>query len=70
MKILEDTDIFLVNIDNFSKFVWTDPLNRKIAQPIKDSFENNLISSKRKRIFIKSDRGKELFNIILSKFLT
>ena len=37
----------LVIIDNFSKFGWTISLKNKNAQTIKDSFENNLISSKR-----------------------
>ena len=52
----------LVVIDNFSKFGWTIPLKNKNAQTIKDSFENILISSKRKPILIESDRGKEFYN--------
>ena len=47
----------LVAIDNFSKFGWTIPLKNKNAQTIKDSFENILISSKRKPNLIESDRG-------------
>ena len=34
----------LVNIDNFSKFGWTLPLENKNDQSIKNSFENILIS--------------------------
>ena len=45
----------LVVIDNFSKFGFT---KNKNAQKIKDSFENILISSKRKPNLIESDRGK------------
>ena len=48
----------LVIIDNFSKFGWTVALKYKNAQTIKDSFENFLISSKRKPNLIESDRGK------------
>ena len=58
----------LVVIDNFSKFGWTIPL-KKNAQTIKDSFENILISSKRKPILIESDRGKEFYNNIFQDFL-
>ena len=36
----------LVIIDNFSKFGWTIPLKNKIAQTIKDSFDNIIKSSK------------------------
>ena len=39
-----------IAIDNFSKFGWTIPLKNKNAQTIKDSFENNLISSKKNQI--------------------
>ena len=49
----------LVIIDNFSKFGWTVPLKNKNAQTTKDSFENILISSKRKPNIIESDRGKD-----------
>ena len=48
----------LVIIDNFSKFGWTVPLKNKNVQTIKDSFEKNLISSKRRPNSIESDRGK------------
>ena len=47
----------LVTIDNFSKFGWTIPLKNKNAQTIKDSFENIIISSKRKPNLIQSDLG-------------
>ena len=59
----------LVTIDNFSKFGWTSPLKNKDAQTIKDSFENILISSKRKPNLIELDRGKEFYNNIFQDFL-
>ena len=59
----------LVAIDNFSKFGWTVPLKNKNAQTVKDSFENILISSKRKPNLIESDRGKEFYNNIFQDFL-
>ena len=59
----------LVTIDNFSKYGWTMPLKDKNAQTIKDSFENILISSKRKPNLIESDRGKEFYNNIFQDFL-
>ena len=49
----------LVIIDSFSKFGWTVPLKIKNAEKIKDSFENILISSKRKPVSIESDRLTE-----------
>ena len=59
----------LVIMDNFSKFGWTIPLKNKNAQTIKDSFENILISSKRKPNLIESDRGKEFYNNRFQDFL-
>ena len=59
----------LVIIDNFSKFGWTIPPKNKNAQTIKDSFENILISSKRKPNLIESDRGKEFYNNTFRDFL-
>ena len=59
----------LIIIDNFSKFGWTIHLKDKKPQIIKDSFENIIISSKRKPILIESDRGKELQNNIFQDFL-
>ena len=59
----------LVTIDNFSKFGWTIPLKNKNAQTIKDSFENIIISSKRKPNLIETDRGKEFYNKIFQDFL-
>ena len=58
----------LVTIDNFSKFGSTVPLKNKTAQTIKDSFENILISSKRKPNLIETDRGKEFYNNIFQDF--
>ena len=60
----------LVVIDTFSKYGWTVPLKNKNAQNIKDSFENILISSKRKPNLIESDRGKEVYNNISQDFLS
>ena len=59
----------LVIIDNFSKYGWTTPLKNKNAQTIKDSFENIMISSKRKPNLIETDRGKEFYNNIFQDFL-
>ena len=59
----------LVTIDNFSKYGWTIPLKNKNGQTIKDSFENILISSKRKPHLIESDRGKEFYNNIFQDYL-
>ena len=59
----------LVFIDNFSKFGWTIPLKNKNAQTIKNTFENIIISSKRKPNLIESDRGKEFYNNIFQDFL-
>ena len=59
----------LATIDNFGNFGWTVPLKNKKAQTIKDSFENFLLSSKRKPNLIESDRGKEFYNNIFQDFL-
>ena len=59
----------LVTIDNFSKYGWTAPLKNKKAQTIKDSFENILLTSKRKPNLIETDRGKEFYNNFFQDFL-
>ena len=59
----------LGTIDNFSKYGWTVPIKNKNAQTIKDSFENIIMSSKRKPKSIESDRGKEIYNNIFQDFL-
>ena len=59
----------LVIIDNFSKYGWTIPLKNKNAQTIKDSFENILLSSKRKPNLIETDRGKDFYNNNFQDFL-
>ena len=59
----------LVIIDNFPKSGWTVPLKNENSQTIKDSFENVLLSSKRKLGLIESGRGKELHNNIFQDFL-
>ena len=58
-------------IDNFNIFGWPKPVKKKTnnAQTIKESFENILISSKRKPNLIESDRGKEFYNNIFQDFL-
>ena len=58
-----------VTIVNFSKYGWTTPLKNKNAQTIKDSFENIIITSKRKPTLLESDRGKEFYNNIFQEFL-
>ena len=60
--------VFVI-IDNFSKYGWTVPLKNKNTQTIKDSFENNLIKSKRSPNLIETDRGKEFYNNIFQDFL-
>ena len=59
----------LVTIDTFSKYGWTIPLKNKNALTIKDSFENILLSSKRKPNLIESDRGKEFSSNVFQDFL-
>ena len=59
----------LVALDNFSKFGWTNSLKNKNAQTIKNSFENILMSSKRKPKLIGTDRGKDFYNNIFQDFL-
>ena len=59
----------LVILDDFSKYGFTIPLKNKNAITIKDSFENILLSSKRKPNLIESDRGKEFYNSIFQEFL-
>ena len=43
----------LVVVDNFSKFAWTIILKKKNCSTIKVSFENIIITSKRKKFFLK-----------------
>ena len=59
----------LVILDNFSKFGWTLPLRKKIAQTIKDASEVFLISSRRKPNLKETDRGKEFSDNIFQDFL-
>ena len=58
----------LVIIDKFSKFGRTVPL-KKNAQTLKDSFENIIISSKRKPNFLQGDRDRGFHNKIFQDFL-
>ena len=55
--------------DHFNNFGWTVPLKIKLAQTTKDSFINNLITSKRKPNFNETDVGKEMVNKIFTGFL-
>ena len=59
----------LVTIDNFSKYGWTIPLKNKNAQTIKDSFENILISSKRRPNFLEGDRDGGFYKNLFQDFL-
>ena len=59
----------LVTIDNFSKYGWTSALKNKNAQTIKDSFENILITSKRKPNLLEGDRDRGFYNNIFPDFL-
>ena len=59
----------LVIIDIFPKFGWTVPLKNKNAQTMKDSFENIIINSKRKRNLIETDDGSEFVNKLNTNLL-
>ena len=59
----------LVIIDNSNNYGFTSPLKIKNAQTITNSFENILISSKRKPNLIESDRGKEFYSNVFQDFL-
>ena len=59
----------LVIIDSFSKFGWTVHLKNINAQTIKDSFENILISSKRRPNLPKGDRDRGFCNNVFQDFL-
>ena len=55
-------------IDSFGKFGSTIPLKTKNTQTIRESFENLLLTSKRKTNLIETDGGKELYNSIFQTF--
>ena len=59
----------LVVINNFSKYGWTIPLKNENAITIKDSFENILISSKRRPNFLEGDRDGGFYNNLFQDFL-
>ena len=59
----------LVIMDIFSKFGWTVPLKTKNAETIEDSFENILITSRRKPNLMETYRAKEFYNKIFDNFL-
>ena len=56
-------------IDNFSKFCGTIPLKIKSAETRKDSFENILISSKKKPNLVETDDGSEFVKRIFTNLL-
>ena len=56
-------------IEEFSKFGWKGPLKHSFGITMKDSFENNLISSKRKPNLAETDRGKKLYDNFFQGFL-
>ena len=58
-----------VVFNNISKFGWCIPLKNENAQTKKDSFENNLMSSKRSPKLIETDGGKEFYRSIFQKVL-
>ena len=58
----------LVTIDNFSKFGRTVPLKNQNAQTIKGSFENIIITSKRKPNLIETDHDGGFFKNIFQDF--
>ena len=60
----------LVVIDNFSKFVWTIPLENKYAKSITDAFSQTIKTSRRKPNLLKTDDGKEYVNKIFSELLS
>ena len=59
----------LLVIDSFKKFGWTAPLKNKNSQTIKVSFENILVTSKRKPDLIETYRSKEIYNNVFQIFL-
>ena len=60
--------IFIVVIDNFSKFSCTIPLKTKYTQSITDAISQIVKSSKRQPSFLETDDGKEYVNKIFNDF--
>ena len=54
----------LLVFDNFCKIGWKDAMKLNCSNNKKDSFENTLISSRRKLKLIETDVGKEYVNKI------
>ena len=69
LQIKKVIDIFLLVMDNFSKFGWTIPLKNKYAQTITDAFWQIIKTSRRKPNLLETDDGKEYVNKIFSDFL-
>ena len=59
----------LVIIDNFSKISWKIPFKNENAQTMNVSFENILISSKRKPDLVATDQDRGFYSDIFQTFL-
>ena len=59
--------IFVV-IDNFYRYTWCIPLKTKYGETIAQDFSIFLTKSKRSRLKIESDRGKEWYNSFFQIF--
>ena len=55
--------------DNISKYLWAIPLKIKNSNTIINEVLNILLTSKRSRLKIESDRGTEFYNNIFQSFL-
>ena len=60
--------IFVIT-DYYCKYLGAIPLKNKYSQTITNGFPNIIITSKRKPLKIKSDRGSEFYNSIFQNFL-
>ena len=58
-----------VILDNITKYTWGIPLKSKNNQTITRDISNILIKSKRSPVKLESDRGAEIYNSIIQKFL-
>ena len=71
-SLKEDNDdyIFVMCVnDVFSRFAWTIPLKDKSANTVLDGFKTLFASTKRRPAQIITDKGKELQNTTLKRFL-
>ena len=60
---------FLLMIDNFSKFVWTYPLKKLDGKHIKTALKSIFETSHIKTERIRSDKGREIRNAVVDRFL-